>query len=285
MTFVGKVLVFVQLTLSLLFMAFAGAVYSVHNDWKSNYEKTKTQLATAQTDLQNERQGHETTKTDLQTQLETARQEAETQAATARALEARVAELDNRVASLTTERNQLQASARIAEKESLARREESMKLRDQNRVLHASLNEADAKVRNLEDQVYNKDLAIAQMDTKHKGILEQMAQLERIIRLNNLDTDPTIYQGLQDPPPDVTGLVLNKRPGQTGRSDLVEISLGSDDGLSRGHSLYVYRNQGEGKYLGRINIVYVEPDRAVGAVMEKSRNGVIEKGDHVTSKL
>lgn len=285
MTFVGKVLVFVQLTLSLLFMAFAGAVYSVHNDWKSSYEKTKTQLATAQTDLQNERQSHETTKTDLQTQVELAQQDAEMFAATARTLETRVAELDNRVASLTTERNQLQASARIAEKESLARREEAMKLRDQNRVLHASLNEADANVRNLEDQVYNKDLAISQMDTKHKGILEQMGQLERIIRLNNLETDPTIYQGLQDPPPDVTGLVLNKRQGQTGRSDLVEISLGSDDGLSRGHSLYVYRNQGEGKYLGRINIVYVEPDRAVGAVMEKSRNGVIEKGDHVTSKL
>jgi hypothetical protein len=285
MTFVGKVLVFVQLTLSLLFMAFAGAVYSVHNDWKSSYDKTKTALATAQTDLQNERQNLETTRTELQTKLQMEQQRAEAAEATSRTLEARVAELDNRVASLTTERNQLQASARIAEKEALARREEAMKLRDQNRVLHASLNEADGKVRNLEDQVYNKDLAITQMDSKHKGVLEEMAQLERIIRLNNLETDPTVYQGLQDPPPEVTGLVLNKREGQTGRSDLIEISLGSDDGLSRGHSLYVYRNQGEGKYLGRINIVYIEPDRAVGAVMEKSRNGVIEKGDYVTSKL
>lgn len=285
MTFVGKVLVFVQLALSLLFMAFAGAVYSVHQDWKTSYDNTKTQLAKAQTDLQNERQSHEMTKTDMQMQLEMAQQDAEAAQAKVSGLESRVAELDNRVASLTTERNQLQASARIAEKEALARREEAMKLRDQNRVLHASLNEADTKVRTLEDEVYNKDLSIAQMDTKHKSILEQMSQLERIIRLNNLETDPNVYQGLQDPPPDITGLVLNKREGQTGRSDLIEISLGSDDGLSRGHSLYVYRNHGEGKYLGRINIVYVEPDRAVGAVMEKSRNGVIEKGDHVTSKL
>lgn len=285
MTFVGKVLVFVQLTLSLLFMAFAAAVYSVHQDWRTSYESTKTQLETTQRDLQNERQNLAKRETELQTQVETQQQRAETAEATNRGLEAQVAELQNRVASLTTERNQLQASARIAEKEALARREEAMKLRDQNRVLHASLNESETKVRNLEDQVYNKDLAISQMDEKHKGILGQMAQLERIIRLNNLETDASAYEGLQDPPPDVTGLVLNKREGQTGRSDLVEISLGSDDGLNRGHSLYVYRNQGEGKYLGRINIVYVEPDRAVGAVMEKSRNGIIEKGDHVTSKL
>ena len=112
-----------------------------------------------------------------------------------------------------------------------------------------------------------------------------MAQLERIIRLNDLETDPDAYADLQDPPPDVTGVVMNMRPGQTGRSDLIEISLGSDDGLSRGHSMYVYNNEGDGKYLGRITLVYVTPDRAVGAVMEKSRNGVIKKGDHVTSKL
>src|SRR3970040_390648 len=39
MTFVGKVLVVVQVFLSLCFMAFAGAVYTVQQDWKAAHEK------------------------------------------------------------------------------------------------------------------------------------------------------------------------------------------------------------------------------------------------------
>jgi uncharacterized protein YlxW (UPF0749 family) len=285
MTFVGKVLVFVQLALSLLFMAFAGAVYSVHTNWRDAHDKSKAQVQDLQTDLQNREQELANLQKESETSFKAEQQLREAAEATNRGLETQVAELENRVASLTAERNQLQTSSQIAEKESLARREEAMKLRELNRALHASLNEADTKVRNLEDQVYNQDLTITQMDAKHKGILEQMAQLERIIRLNDLETDPNAYAELQDPPPEVTGVVMNTRAGQTGRSDLVEISLGSDDGLSRGHNLYVYRNQGDGKYLGRISLVYVTPDRAVGAVMEKSRNGVISEGDYVTSKL
>jgi hypothetical protein len=285
MTFVGKILVFVQLALSVLFMAFAGAVYSVHHTWRDANQKSQDQVKQLQTDLQAREQQFASLQKESETRLQAETQRAEAAEASVQALTAQVAELGNRVASLTTERNQLQTSADVAQKEALARREEAMKVRDLNRTLHAKLAESLDKVRNLEDQVYNKDLTIAQMDSKHKGILGEMAQLERIIKLNDLETDPSVYEALQDPPPNITGVVLAKRAGETGRSDLIEVSLGSDDGLSRGHDLYVYRNHGEGKYLGRINIVYVTPDRAVGALLEKSRNGVIQEGDHVTSKL
>ena len=285
MTFVGKVLVFVQLALSVLFMAFAGAVYSVHQNWREAHKQSQQQVTQLQTNLRNQEQEFTDFRKDSETKLAEQTQLAQAADANVRALTSEVDELKNRVASLTTERNQLQTSAQVAEKEALARREESMQLREQNRSLHTSLDEALAKARTLEDQVYNKDLMISQMDTKQKGILEEMASLERIIKLNDLETDPNAYKDLQDPPPDVTGVVLAKRAGQTGRSDLVEISLGSDDGLNRGHDLYVYRNQGDGKYLGRITIVFVTPDRAVGALMDKSRNGIIEKGDYVTTKL
>ena len=39
MSFVGKILVVVQLVLSVLFMALAGAVFSVHQNWKDKYDK------------------------------------------------------------------------------------------------------------------------------------------------------------------------------------------------------------------------------------------------------
>jgi chromosome segregation ATPase len=44
MTFVGKVLVVVQVVLSLCFMAFAGAVYTVQQEWKTAHDKKVAEL-------------------------------------------------------------------------------------------------------------------------------------------------------------------------------------------------------------------------------------------------
>ena len=54
MTFVGKMLVVLQLVLSLLFMAFAGAVATVEKNWKSEFSST-------QDDLKVEKDFHQTT--------------------------------------------------------------------------------------------------------------------------------------------------------------------------------------------------------------------------------
>jgi len=63
----------------------------------------------------------------------------------------------------------------------------------------------------------------------------------------------------------------------TNSSDLVEISLGSDDGLKRGTVMQVHRGN---TYLGKITIRVTSPDRAVGQ-RERLRYK-IQKGDMVT---
>ena len=78
-------------------------------------------------------------------------------------------------------------------------------------------------------------------------------------------------------PPKVEGVVL----GMKGR-DLIEISIGADDGLKGGHSLDVYRDN---QYLGRIKIIETDPDRAVGQIIRDMQRGQIRKGDRVTSKF
>jgi hypothetical protein len=78
---------------------------------------------------------------------------------------------------------------------------------------------------------------------------------------------------------------LRTRTNDKSGVELVEITLGSDDGLAVGHELYVYRNGGQGKYLGQIRIVHLEPDRAVGRVLPETKNGVIERDDNVSTRL
>jgi hypothetical protein len=65
---------------------------------------------------------------------------------------------------------------------------------------------------------------------------------------------------------------------------LVEISLGSDDGLNKGHQLYVYRvGGGRSTYVGKLEVLRTAVDRAVCKIIESQGNVV--KGDRVASKL
>jgi hypothetical protein len=83
--------------------------------------------------------------------------------------------------------------------------------------------------------------------------------------------------------PDVAGVVVMTRSPENG-NPLVEISIGSDDGLTKGRQLEVF--DGERKnWLGTIEVIYLTPDGAVGRVT-KQANAEIEfaKGQLIASQ-
>ena len=71
--------------------------------------------------------------------------------------------------------------------------------------------------------------------------------------------------------PNLQGVVIELQ-----EQELVEISLGSDDGLRVKDMLDVHRDK---TYLGRVSVVRVEADRSVARI--ESRQGEIRKGDRV----
>lgn len=83
----------------------------------------------------------------------------------------------------------------------------------------------------------------------------------------------------------LAGEVLSKHEGPTGSSRLIEVSLGWKDGLSVRKHLDVLREAEGGRKLGRIEIVWVGPDRAIGRITQRVNDVTIEKGDSVTAKL
>jgi len=92
--------------------------------------------------------------------------------------------------------------------------------------------------------------------------------------------------GVRKKLPDVEGIVVSvkQRPVAT----LAEISIGADDGLEKGHSLWVYRVDPATRvknYLGRIRIEAVQPDRSVGSLVSNEKKMPLKKGDRVLSKL
>src|SRR5262249_2541090 len=65
------------------------------------------------------------------------------------------------------------------------------------------------------------------------------------------------------PPKDLEGIILKVT------DDLVDISIGSDSGLEKGHTLEVYRLKPVPQYIGQIRIVEVRANEAVGKFVEK----------------
>ena len=107
---------------------------------------------------------------------------------------------------------------------------------------------------------------------RRNQLVEQLAVRERLIRQNaiSIEEDDQL-------PADLRGRI-------TAVSDkrLVEVSVGSDDGVKVGHELHVFRNK---TYLGRVVIRKTKADRSVGEILVKMQKGTIKVNDYVAAKL
>lgn len=307
MTFVGKLLVIVQVVLSICFMAFAGAVFTVQTNWRTEHARIQEDYS----DL--DRRLNET-----QTNFDAFKSQA---AKLVLGAEAQVNDLENRMmqpaavgldellqterakvnnlqmelntarkdlADAQTERDNALAEASIAKDEANSRRIEAEQQRDRNAKLHASLDDALKNLRQLEDEAFNNERIIKELNERYGKRSLELAEANEVIRRNEYKRG-VLSERTPTPPPQVSGWVKETKKTLNGSLQLIQISIGQDDGLEVGHELFVYRpadkNQGRPKYLGKIKLVRVAGDEAVGQLIETTKNGAIESEDHVTTQL
>jgi len=284
MTFVGKILVVLQLVLAICFMAFAGAVYSTQTNWKTAAETAKKdadQQRNAATTAANELQQ---ARTDLGAQIEDLKQQVAIRDGKLKESTDQLARTQTELQEARTAVDRQTAVANLSEEQATFRQEETLRQRERNERLQAQINELLTQVRNHEDTLFSKNLAIEDMQAKQQRMIEQVGQYRQMILALKGSLNPDDYEvtTTQEPPPSVTGQVLNTRVSDTSKTEFVEVSLGSDDGFKKGDELFVYRGA---DYLGKLQISTVYPDRAVATVTQRVRNGTIKKGDNVTPKL
>ena len=80
-----------------------------------------------------------------------------------------------------------------------------------------------------------------------------------------------------DPVSDLHGKIL-----AVSAENLVEVSIGSKDGLKVGNTLEVFRGS---KYLGRVEVITLKDERAVAKILKDFKQAQIQKGDDVASRL
>lgn len=288
MTFVGKMLIVVQVVLSIVFMAFAGAVYSTQQSWREEAQSFEEQVADLQTEMEDQN-------TELQRQLDEDNQAMAAAVQRAEEAEGLNAQLVSELANQRAENNDLdqqlaslQGLAQSKSAEATYREEEAQRERVASATLREQTNELQTALRDRDDQIFALQLQLEDLANRYDTLLAESGDLKRILRQHDLPTDPAEYAALEEPPPPVDALVVETKQDKTNRTEFVEISVGSDDGVLKNHVLDVYSsglNGDKASYKGKIQIVHAEPDRAVGYVIQSAKNGIIQRGDNVTTRL
>ncbi|MGE0378772.1 MAG: hypothetical protein AB7Q45_25500, partial [Planctomycetaceae bacterium] len=228
-------------------------------------------------------------KIDLAEQAMTAAEQRANQAIGENAqLRGEIANEQQKTNQLNLQNNQLQGLAEAKSDEATYRDEEAQRERVASKALRAQVNEMQTGLRDRDDQIFAMQLQLADLSTRFDTLLAENGDLKKVLRLNNLSDDPAELRSLEEPPPPIDGVVVATKADKTSRTNAVEISVGSDDGVRKNHVLDVYSTAatgGQTRYLGKIRIMTVTPDRAVGYVIQSAKNGIIQRGDNVTTRL
>ena len=285
MTTVGKILVVLHLVLSILFMAFAGAVFTAQKNWRTVATTQTAALAKAAQKQKDQQAEFDKERTDTAAKLAKQTDDIAKLTGEKAALGNQVTALDADNKRLNVALDGVRDQSALATTEADERKKEADLQREKNSVLYQTREELITGLQKASDDKFGLDLQLQQLTEKHERMLADLATMKRYLSSKNLTTDPKLMQAQVTPPPPLDGLITDYRKDPKGGMEYVETSLGSDEGLNVGHKMTAY--SGSGKYLGQIRLTQVYPDKSVGIVVkdEKAKNVTIQKGDHVTTKL
>ncbi len=283
MNLVGKIFVVLVLLMSLVFASFAVAVYATHRNWMLIVDNptpppgqdlglkqelaqreqrlkhlTNRQSALA-TQLVEEKSAYEQVRVKLENEKEDLRRERDRR--------------DTELADLTKAHREAVAAVDVSHQELARLRKDIDSLRTDMRAAQEERDAHFKEVVRLTDQLHAAVFELNQLKETNRELLVDLTQVKNKMRAANIDPDAEL--GL----PVVEGLVLAILG-----DGLVEISIGSDDGLRPSHQLYIYRAAaGQSTFVGKIEVLRTDVDRAVCKIIQSQGNVV--KGDRVASQL
>lgn len=273
MTLVGKILTVLILIMSIAFMMIAVTVFATHRTWRDRAIAHKTTIEELR--VANDRLRAETSRADDRLAIEQAarrfalaalQSREETQAQQLAFQNDQLTKKNAENDLLTTTLNQNTMNLDVLNKEVNG-------LREDIRLAEQARDEKFASVVAMHGAISDLQGSVTTLSDTEVQLRDQVSRMKLVMDAYEL----TEYTPVVNIPPRVDGIVT-----KVGESTLIEVSIGSDDGLRTGHSLEVFRNNA---YLGRVEVTQLEPNRAVCRIIPAYRKGIIKRGDRVATKL
>ncbi|MFV1968221.1 MAG: hypothetical protein ACC628_22590 [Pirellulaceae bacterium] len=284
MTLVGKIFTLLILIMSVAFMMLAMTIFSTHRNWRDVVLADRNATAPDKSGLKVQIEDLAATNRQLRDELQRASDVLAMEQAARRyalaTLQTKLEQAEQRLQQREKEFAELQAAhgtmvttLETNEENLKAIADEIAKLRVSKRDAEQARDDKFGRVVELTDKINELEGAKKTLEEYQGALVAQLARMKLVLDRNEL----TEFTDVANIPPVVDGVVT-----AVGGHDLIEISIGWDDGIRQGHTLEVYR---DASYLGRVVIQSTEPDRAVARVLKDYRKGIIKKGDRVATKL
>ena len=276
MTLVGKIFTMLILIMSVVFLGFSIVIFATHRNWRD--------MVIAEGGLKSQIEELSQTNVRLRDEINRSKDRLAIEQAARRfalaALQSRLDDLDQQLRRREQEFGNLQAEngvllETVSTKNTLlkALTDEVGGLRTEIRTAQQDRDTYFAEVIDLTDKLNSIAGNAETLKERNEQLAQQVSKQKMVLDAFDLTADTPVH----DRPPTLDGVVT-----AVGARDLVEISIGSDDGLRENHQLEVYR---ENEYVGRVVVVKTEPDRAVVRILPDYRRGSIRKGDRVATRL
>jgi hypothetical protein len=303
MTVVGKILVFLVLVCSLAVGAFAVMDFTARTHWADQYDRLSKKAQTLAADRNAYKAEADQKNAQLQSLNENlgkvgkdlvpagpgdADQAAQRAIAKLVAQAKQIDELKNLMGNLQTQlaaerkkTSQYDAVAKVAQKTTERHQADVEKMRSDLQAVDKKNTELVRDMNELRDRAVGSEIenrTLKDINKRLEGQLQELARTNARMKANGASATVAGRNGLNPPPENVEGLI------RRADGNLVTITIGSDAGLVRGHTMEVFRLGQNPKYIGKVKIVDVKPTQAVAQAMGRT-NGPMQVGDRVASRI
>lgn len=276
MNLIGKIFVVLVLIMSIVFMTVAVVVYATHRNWEDLAKQRQNQLRAVETERDAQIVEFNELKNKLEAQENVSRQQIAKLQSEQRLLLTRNTGIQGELDELKETRREAVAAIASTQRTSDRLADENSGLRTEIRDGQKKTDDAVAQSIAATEKVNNTVGSLETASERAAVLMADLARQRAVLEANNIDPATSVA----DVTPIVDGFVSAVR--RDGGSRLIEVTIGSDDGLRVGHKIEVFRGR---KYLGRATIRKTDPDQAVGVIDPNYGINRIQEGDRVATRL
>ena len=276
MNLLGKILTGAITIAAIMLMLVSMMVYSTHKNWKTSAGKLKTQLSSARSENNILQSKFDSLDSQLKAEIEAANQDVRKLESERVQLIAQSSLIQKQLDGLQQERRRNVAAVASTQSNNEKLTQEVADLRSALRENQEKRDQAFATTLRATDDLHQAKGQLDALVERNGQLTQEVAMKSNLLRSNGFDPSATPGEIV----PHVRGLVSALRRDASGQ--LIEITVGADDGIRKGHTIEIFRGS---RYLGRAEIIRTEPDRAVARIIRKFQQGPIQERDHVATKL
>jgi len=257
------------------YMTLAVVIYQTHNNWKKAADERAVKIKDIEKHAQQIAERRDNLLVQKKEEISKLKAEKSTADTQVDMLTKRNKELEDERTQLVEQKEQNIVTVKLAHDSMVAARAETDGLRKDLRTAQEQWATLYSTLVAKTDEAHDLSMKLA----SYKNVGEKLAKDYRdaleVLRIFGKKPEPELYSGAA--PKGARGIVTEVRP-----NGWVEISIGEDSGIVKGHRLDVMRDiDGRKSLIGKIEVVRAEADRAAARVIPEYRRGTVQQDDVV----